>query len=447
MNSSPSPHPKKPDSPSTCKSIDLLLPDINGILRGKRVAASALDKVYGTGINLPVSLFGTNVNGDTINETGLGLTNGEQDHTCLVVSPTVIPVPWREHRGQLLMTMLGDNQQPLAVNPRSILQNMSRQIRALGYTPVIAVELEFYLLDPDSQNHTLSPPTNPYSHRTDDTTQVYSMDDLDAYSEFIDAVQVACHIQGIPADAAVTEYAPGQFEINLTHTNDILQACDDALLLKRTIKNIARQHGYIASFMAKPFAQQAGSGMHIHTSLYDQKGDNAFLQQTLLHQAIAGLQQSMSDAMLMFAPHANSYRRFQPDMYVPLSATWGYNNRTVALRIPAEGGKNLRIEHRIAGADANPYLVVAAVIAGLIYGIGQQLACTGESTGDASKHPGASNPRYWHQAIDAFSKSEWVANYFGTSFQQVFSRVKQSEMAEFEQHISKTEINWYLHTV
>ncbi|MBU2978539.1 glutamine synthetase family protein [Alteromonas sp. C1M14] len=431
---------------SACNSIDLLLPDINGILRGKRVTASALEKVLSKGVYLPISLFGTNVNGDTVNDTGLGLSIGEPDAICCAVNQVVTPVPWSPGRGQLLMTMLDEQHQPFAINPRAILQRLWQQLKQLGYAPVIAVELEFYLLTPESQNTELAAPINPYTQRTDDTTQVYYMDDLDAYSQFTDAVQAACQAQDIPADAAVVEYAPGQFEINLSHSDDIVKACDDAILLKRTIKNVARQHNYIASFMAKPFAQQAGSGMHIHVSLYDDN-DNVLHNQDTLHNVIGGLQHSMADAMLLFAPHANSYRRFQADMYVPMGPTWGYNNRTVALRIPAEGGKNLRIEHRIAGADANPYLVTAAVMAGIIDGLVKQRSCTSASSGDATQQVTHNNPRYWHQAIQSFSTSQWIREYFGKQFQQIFSKVKLSELNEFEQQITPTEIKWYLHTL
>lgn len=428
-------------------SIDLLLPDINGVLRGKRVSASALEKVLSSGIKLPASLFGTNINGDAINDTGLGLTIGEPDYTCRTITDQVTPVPWQARRAQVLMTMLGPTENEFEVNPRCILGQLHEQMKLLDLTAVIAVELEFYLLAAQSQNSELTPPINPHTGRIDDTTQVYYMDDLDAYSEFTDAVIAACEAQGIPADAAVSEYAPGQFEINLAHTSDLTKACDDAILLKRTIKSIARQHGYVATFMAKPFAEQAGSGMHIHASLYNESGDNVLLDETVMQHAIAGLQQSMADAMLLFAPHANSYRRFQPDMYVPLSPTWGTNNRTVALRIPAEGGKNTRIEHRIAGADANPYLVTAAVVAGILFGISDKLTSTPPSEGDATQQIESPNPAYWHQAIDCFQQSEWLKRYFGEQFQFVFSTVKRSEMSEFETQISETELQWYLQTV
>src|SRR5690606_2099212 len=181
--------------------------------------------------------------------------------------------------------------------------------------------------------------TNHASRRRNDAAQVCSIDALAEHAAFIRAVASACRAQAIPAVTAVAEYAPGQFEINLGHRADALAACDDAVLLKRVIKAIAQQHGALASFMAKPLAGPAGSGMHLHVSLLDREGRNVFActpdaPADALRHAVAGLQASARDNLLLFAPHANSYRRFVANAFVPLNNSWGFNNRTVALRIP-----------------------------------------------------------------------------------------------------------------
>ncbi len=205
---------------------------------------------------------------------------------------------------------------------------------------------------------------------------------------------------------------PGQFEINLKHRNDAVLACDDAIFLKRAIKAIAENQGMIASFMAKPFVDQAGSGTHIHVSVLDKDGNNIFActpdapSDTLRH-GVAGLQQVSKDCMLMFAPHANSYRRFVLNAFVPLNDCWGFNNRTVAMRIPHSDPENIRIEHRIAGADANPYLVTAAVLAGILHGLETKGDPGPPIVGNAYEQ---TEPRtlFWRDTINDFMASDFV---------------------------------------
>jgi len=354
-----------------CNAIDLILPDMNGLLRGKRITADALEKVYVDGVCLPMSLIATDITGNTVEETGLGYDIGDEDRICRPVPGSLRPVPWQQRpMAQLLLAMEDGSGGMFAANPREVLKRVVQRFAERGLTPVVAVELEFYLLDGDldAAGRPLTS-RNPATGERNTTTQVYYLQDLNDYQRFTDAVADACAAQGIPADTAVAEYAPGQFEINLKHRHDAVLACDDAIYLKRAIKAVAEQHGMIASFMAKPFVEQAGSGTHIHVSVLDRAGNNIFActpatpADTLRH-AIGGLQQVSRDCMLMFAPHGNSYRRFVLNAFVPLNDCWGFNNRTVAMRVPHSNPANVRVEHRIAGADANPYLVTAAVLAG-----------------------------------------------------------------------------------
>jgi glutamine synthetase len=438
------------------EAIDLLIPDSNGLLRGKRINPSALEKAYSAGVCLPASIFAADITGNTSEATGLGFEIGDCDLLCRPVSGTLQPVPWTEHSSaQLLMEMFHEDGQPFPANPRYLLRNITDRLTAVGFRPVVAVELEFYLLDNklDAQGYPQAP-VNAHTGERDATTQVYYIDDLDNYQDFIDEVRDATLMQKIPADTAVAEYAPGQFEINLTHRDDALAACDDAILLKRSIKAIAAKHGMQATFMAKPYQQLSGNGMHIHVSLYDRQGRNLLADgdddtqppPALCH-AIGGLQQTLHDAMLLFAPHANSYRRFQAESFVPLNGSWGYNNRTVALRIPAGDMQDRRIEHRVSGADANPYLVTAAILAGIHHGLTNKIECDPPIAGNAYAQTEPEIPRTWHDAQTVFAQSRWVREYFGEDFQHIFSALKTEELRVFEQQITPLEYRWYLRTV
>lgn len=438
------------------EAIDLLIPDCNGLLRGKRINPSALEKAYSAGVCLPASIFASDITGNTVESTGLGFDIGDCDLLCRPVAGSLQPVPWtRRPSAQVLMEMFHEDGRSFPGNPRYLLRTIAKRLVEAGLRPVVAVELEFYLLDNklDGRGNPQSP-VNTHTGERDNTTQVYYVDDLDNYQKFIDDVRAATLMQNIPADTAVAEYAPGQFEINLIHRDDVLTACDDAVLLKRTIKAIAAKHDLQATFMAKPYSHLSGNGMHIHISLYDPQGrnlladadDDARVPPTLCH-AIGGLQQTLQDAMLLFAPHAKSYRRFQSENFVPLNGSWGYNNRTVALRIPAGEIQDRRIEHRVSGADANPYLVTAAILAGIHHGLAQNIACTPPITGNAYVQTQAEIPRTWHDAQAVFAGSEWIREYFGEDFRHIFSALKSEELRVFEQQVTPLEIQWYLRTV
>ncbi len=436
-----------------CEQIDLILPDMNGLLRGKRVTRDALDKVYQNGVCLPMSLIGTDVTGNTVEETGLGYDIGDEDRICRPIPGTLRPIPWQGKPMAQCLIQMEDGQGGLfEANPREVLKRVVDRYKARGLTPVVAVELEFYLLDAeltiDGRPQTS---INPATGRRNTTTQVYSMEDLNDYQGFTDAINDACRKQRIPADTAVAEYAPGQFEINLKHRSDAVQACDDAVMLKRAIKAVASKQGLLASFMAKPFADQAGSGTHIHVSVLDKNGNNIFActpeapAATLKH-AVAGLQRTSTDCMLMFAPHANSYRRFVLNAFVPLNDCWGFNNRTVAMRIPHSDPANIRIEHRIAGADANPYLVTAAVLAGMLEGLEHGGDPGPAIVGNAYEQT-EMRELFWRDTLRDFMDSDFVANTFGEKFRHVFGQQKLKELRSFQREVTTLEIDWYLRLV
>jgi glutamine synthetase len=435
------------------ESIDLILPDMNGLLRGKRIDRSALEKVYRDGVCLPMSLIATDITGNTVEETGLGYAIGDEDRICRPVPGTLRPIPWQSRpMAQALLSMEDASGAPFAANPRQVLAATLARFAARGLTPVVAIELEFYLLDAqlDVEGR---PQTsiNPATRQRNRTTQVYHLQDLDDYQAFTDAVGAACRAQQIPADTAVAEYAPGQFEINLKHRDDALAACDDAIHLKRVIKAVAEQQGLLASFMPKPFVDQAGSGLHIHVSLLDASGSNVFASTpdapaAALRHAIAGLQAVADDCMLLFAPNANSYRRFVLNAFVPLNDCWGFNNRTVALRIPYSDPANTRIEHRIAGADANVYLTTAAVLAGILDGLEHPREPGPPVVGNAYEQTEL-RELFWRDTLARFQASDFIAARFGESFRHIYGQQKLKELRSFYREVTTLEVDWYLRHV
>ena len=299
---------------------------------------------------------------------------------------------------------------------------------------MVATELEFYLLE-DVDGPVPRPRLGKIlgTNLRQQGTQYCNPEDMAEFDGFLEGVRLACEEQGIPATTAHLEFAPAQFEINLHHVDDVLTACDHGVLLKRLIKGVAAQQGMGTTFMAKPFADHPGNGLHIHISVYDADGNNIFvdpdsgqtppLNDSMRH-AIGGLGAMMKDCQAIFAPNANSYRRLQPGCYAPLSPNWGYNHRNVSLRIPVSDAKNLRIEHRVAGADANPYLVVASILAGIHHGLTQQ--CDPGpfiEEGTFLEEEEITLATNWPEALDNFENSATVAHYFGEHYRKLFATI------------------------
>jgi glutamine synthetase len=235
----------------------------------------------------------------------------------------------------------------------------------------------------------------------------------------------------------------------MQHVDNPVLAADQIQMIKRLVKGVAAKHGIIASFMAKPFENEAGNGMHVHCSVLDEQGDNIFDDGTergteLLRHAVAGCMQYMPESVAVYAPNYNSYRRFQPGAHAPTSATWGYDNRTVSVRIPAGKPAARRLELRVAGADANPYLVYAALLSGMIEGIAQQSDPGEPIEGDGYEQPGQPLPQYLPEAIGQFRESEFIARNLGEELQRIYSLSKAQENEEFRARITELEYQSYL---
>lgn len=438
------------------RMLEVLMPDINGIFRCKRIHRSEFQALCKGTLKAVASQPLVTTMGEYEDEVDPQLVAGEPDKKILPVAGSLVPIPWLSSPTGQVVASLGEiDGGPAWVDPRNVLARVLQRFEQSGLAPVVATELEFYLVAPGEG---IAP--RPLLGRIPGTgmqqqgIQYAMAEDLWEHDAFLNDVRIACELQGVPLTTVHCEYAPGQWEINTRHVSDPLLACDHALLLKRLVKGVALQHGISATFMAKPFAGSGGCGMHVHTSLYDAAGDNVFadvgseqvpgISATLRH-AIGGMAETMAGAMAIFAPNANSYRRFVPGTYVPLSPCWGYNHRDVSLRIPVSADADRRVEHRVAGADANPYLVVAAILAGMLHGITQHCE-PGPMVPENTELPEqeAVLPNRWESALDAFGRSAVLEDYLGSDFCSAFSSMRRAECDAFHAHISNLDYEWYL---
>lgn len=433
-------------SGSPLKFVDAFLIDLNGVERGKRLPASDAAKIEKSGLRFPRSLIGVDIWGNDVFDNGLVVDTGDGDGLCELLPPGVMPAPWAASPTVQAQVMMREaNGAAFHADPRQILVNARERAAALGFTPVAAVELEFYLLSRefDELGRPL-PPKSALSGKRVRDGRVYAMAELDAYAAFLGDLYEACDAQQLPLDAAVIEAGPSQFEVNLKHQPDIVVAADHAVWLRRAIRGVAARHGLVASFMAKPFGDLPGSGLHAHMSFLDRKGANAFERSATLDQAIAGLIATMQEGMILFAPHLNSWRRFQEASHAPTRATWGRENRTASLRIPADGGVNTRFEHRVAGADANPYLVLAGILSGALHGLQGKLAPPPPLNGNAYVSEAPRLNIGWRAALDAFTQGEALSGAFGPLFLQVYSALKRQEMRVADRRVTDFEYDSYL---
>ena len=424
--------------------FEAILPDLAGGLRGKWVTRDKIHKIFEDGLKLPLSTLALDVWGRDPGE--LVFDSGDTDGICVADINTITPAPWLERpTGQFLLSMNEISGKPCRYDPRHVLKRIADRLEDLGLTAVLASEMEFHLfLQEDDHLGRPLHTQNDHIGGTLNSGQTYSIEMMNNASELMHSIYDACGAQNLPIDTLIKEAAPSQYEINLYHNENALLAADQAFMLKRAIKGVSSKYGLRANFMAKPFGEIAGNGMHIHCSLLDKKGRNAFNNNSdkgnaLLRYAIAGCLDSMPDAMLLFAPNLNSFRRFQHGSHAPLSPTWGYENRTVSVRVPSDNYDAMRIEHRVSGADANVYLVMAAILAGMLHGIEKKLKAPLPAKGNTYEKYPATLPRYLPDAIAAFSESEFIKEYFGNEFRKIYTTIKEQELEEFDRVVTPLE--------
>ncbi|WP_217571850.1 glutamine synthetase family protein [Mesorhizobium sp. GbtcB19] len=445
------------DAHPEIEAFDIVLTDANGIGRGKIVRRHELMGIFENGRHLPISILGLDITGEDVHETGLVWDTGDGDLRAWPIPGTLVPLfGTNPPRGQVLMSMHHLDGQPMTSDPRLVLARQVELLAARGLHPAGAFELEFFLLanerDADGK---VQPARAVLDGRRSAKTEVYSVDHLHGMEPLFSDVYAAAKAQGIPAETVISEYAPGQYELTLNYRKDVMRAADDLIMLKRLVRAQARRHGVTACFMAKPIEAYAGSGMHFHVSLLDDAGRNVFTEATgekwspSLLDALGGLIHTMAESMLVFAPHANSWRRFVAQSYAPVAPTWGVNNRSVALRVPAGDARNRRIEHRPSGVDANPYLVAATVLAGIVKGLDEKLDPGPETTGNGYEQATgkSSMPADWRAAIEAARTSDFLKSALGADLHRTFVAIKQAEYLRVARTVSELDYHLYLHEV
>jgi glutamine synthetase len=431
------------------EAVQIMITDPSGVLRGKSVRREELARIYDSGRQVAGSILGLDITGEDVDETGLVWDTGDADMCARPIAGTLVRAPWlAAPTGQLLLTMFDAKGAPAPADPRHALVQAVAVLSARGLTPVVACEIEFYLLKEEAGGRLVPAGGGRASERR--KIDAYSLQRLDDLAPLFDDVYVAARAQGLPAETLMSEYSPGQFEITLRHRADALRAVDEAVMFKRVLRGVAQKHGLIACFMAKPFTQRAGSGLHVHVSLADASGDNLFASDDpagtpLLRHAIGGMKEVMAESMAVFAPNANSYRRFVSRSYAPIAPIWGINNRSVSLRVPAGPPASRHIEHRISGADANLYLAVAAVLGAAAHGIDRKLDPGAPVEGNGYAQAGERTlPGSWRRALMLAERSEFLRDALGADFMKIFLAIKQQECARFSAEVSELDYAWYL---
>lgn len=431
--------------------IEIILVGMNGDLRGKQIPLEAEKKIWEGTVRLPSSTQSLDIWGDDNDDiTGLSLSVGDPDGAVIPDRRSLVAMPWApEGSKQVLATMHEFDGTPSFMDPRAILASVLKRYADRGLTPVVATELEFYVIEDDWRETGKPMPPKALTYRGEPNGyQLYDMSAVDALDGYLQTVRAYARAQDLPADATTAEFGPGQFEINLLHRPDALAAADDCIYLKRIVEQAARKHGLKSTCMAKPYTDHAGSGLHVHASIIDKDGNNILDAKggdpVKLKSVCAGMLNTMRDAQLIFAPFANSYRRFQPGSFAPVDLTWGFGHRGTAIRIPDSNGPAARIEHRVAGADVNPYLLLAAILGGMLLGLDEDLD-PGPVTEPGKDPVDAKTLTHdFLTAVEEFSASPFIADIFGTAYRKLFGDTKRKEAITFLRTVSDFDYQTYL---
>ncbi len=433
------------------RTIRVAAADLNGVARGKRIPARFASKVFTEGTRFPFSVMNLDIWGEDIEDSPLVFETGDCDGLLMPTERGFMPMPWLSSPTALLpIWMFHMDGRPYAGDPRQALARVVDRYKAAGLSAVVATELEFFLIDDSGK--TLRVPPSPRSGKRRTGGETLSLRALDTFDAFFTALYDACEEMDIPADTAISEAGPGQFEINLMHQADPLKAADDTWLFKMLVKGLARSHGFAASFMAKPYDIWAGNGMHTHFSVLDAEGKNIFNDggskgSDALRHAVGGCMAALPGSTLIFAPHENSYDRLVPNAHAPTGIGWAYENRTAALRIPASGPAARRIEHRVAGGDVNPYLMIAAILGAALIGIEDKIDPGDPIVGNAYAQGLAQLPATWNMAINNFAEDPLIRRIFDTELVENFLMTKRQEIHYMAELSDQEQTELYLDTV
>ncbi|MBT8065698.1 MAG: glutamine synthetase family protein [Gammaproteobacteria bacterium] len=423
-------------------NLEMMVADMAGVARGKMQPTAQLSA---KGMKLPIAIFAQTINNDYY----MPKENvADRDMNLQPDVDTLRLVPWAtETTASVLMDCYDIDGRPVETSPRAVLKRVLKTYADRGWTPVVAPEVEFYL----TQNSAALPGKDEFSEgavavesdaNLSELSDPYGLQSLHDLGGFFEDLSAQCRTQDIHLGAVSQELGPAQFEVNFEHGAP-LKLADDVFHFKRTIKQVAAAHGMRATFLAKPFMDDAGSSMHIHQSVYDDKGANIFSDtdgeaSELFNFYLGGLQGYMRSILLLFAPYANSYRRFLNYYASPVNLEWGVDNRTAGLRVPRSDANARRVENRLAGSDVNPYLAIAGSLACGLLGMAEKVPARAAVVESAQELPFALH-RHLYEALDALRESPELHEILGAEFVTQYCAVKELEYREFQRHISDWE--------
>lgn len=420
--------------------VECVIPDMTGIARGK-ILPRDLFQAAGE-MRLPKSVLLNTVNGQQP-DNGPFVGDTDPDMVCVPDAATVRLVPWA---AEPVAVVIHDCQEwdgsPVALSPRGVLRRVLKLYEARGWKPIVAPEMEFYLVARQQNPHEPLQPPLGRTGKPEAGRQSYSIDAVNDFDPFFMELSNFCELHQLGVETLIHEAGPGQMEINFSH-GEPLELADRVFLFKRTVRETALRHGIFATFMAKPMEAEPGSAMHIHQSIHDDQEHNIFSQpdgsaSPLFAHYIAGLQTYIPQLMPMFAPYVNSYRRLAPFMSAPINVRWGYDNRTCGIRVPKSGPAARRVENRVPGVDVNPYLAMAATLACGYLGMVEQLTPS-EPTTDSAWNVAHELPRHLEDAIERMRACAPMREVLGDSFIDAFCAVKELEYATYNRVISSWE--------
>ncbi len=422
--------------------VECIIPDLAGMSRGKAMPAKKFSPDYIT--YLPVSIFYQTITGSDV-QMDIDNQWAEGDLVLRPDMSTAKAVPWaKEPTLQVIHDLYSRDGTPVAIAPRQVLKNVIQYFTDKGWAPVVAPELEFYLIKPNTDpNEPIEAPIGRTGRRPT-SRQSYSMSAVDDYGPVIDTIYQFAEDAGLAIDTVIQEDGAGQVEVNLSHGDPLLLA-DQVFYFKRIIREAALNHEMFATFMAKPMRDQPGSAMHVHQSIIDvATGKNIFSNDdgsdsAQFHHFIGGTQRYLPQALPLIAPYVNSYRRFLDDeSSAPTNFAWGYDNRATGLRVPNSDPVNRRLENRVVGVDANPYLAIAVGLAcgylGMVNRIEPGAPVPGEPDDDDAPIPTTID-----EALTLFEAATEVHEILGEHFCMIFGEIKREEMQQFHREISPWE--------
>ena len=426
--------------------VECTVPDLSGIPRGKILPANRFLQSYDSGgLRMPEVIFAQTVTGEFPDKSDEEIVDASLGDITLVPDPSAMfMVPWYDEPTlQVICDCVYQSGDPVDIASRYVLKQVIQKFHAREIEPIVAPELEFYLVDiNEDPDYPLRPPHG-LNGRRESGRQAYGIDAVNEFDPICEDIYDYCEVQGLDIDTLAHEAGSGQIEINFNH-GEALGRADQVFVFKRTVRQSAIRRKVYATFMAKPMQNQPGSSMHIHQSLVDRStGENLFVgadggDSQLMLNYMAGLQKYMPTAMPLVAPNVNSYKRLVPWADAPINVHWGRDNRTTSFRVPDSPPKSRRIENRIAGADANPYLAIAATLACGLMGIEQELEPTDPITGAAYRYAHRL-PQTIQEATSRFHGSKPLRELLGDRFCKTVELVKEDEYWRYNSVISAWE--------